>query len=712
MSILVDFNNVPQRVLDFEASGYDERYGQSPLIRGLAYTLIALEWEGTPAILSDAFIPKPKDGDSFTATIERLGYRCDVTKLKTLENIDKHPHPCFIEIENLSAIFLGTKDGKLLLFDYTNNNTIEYPMCKKPCLLIAISEYSRLFREPPPESQDRSNWIKYAFYRYNNELKSLIILSFVISILGALQPFFIMSVYNFALTSSSEATLYWLTLFAIIVGFSEYFFKKMRGNIIATSGKDLAVHISQAVISKLLWLPYAMTSTAGVSSQLARLKDIDTFRRLVTAESTLSYFDMPFVIVFIIAIALMSGTAALVVMGGLILMLVFCIYSRYIYSQATSKSSRANAMVSYQWNEILRGIKTIQGLPLLRVVQSRFSASHMQSTSDAENVAVTNSKIQAAGGSLIQVIGTASIVTAVIGVMEGTSDAGAMLATVILVWKALGPIMGIYNSISKFQSIKASSAQINNLMSMNDDKLTLEKSPPIRLFQGSIVGSGVSHRYAGAATGLTNLGFKVPPSAKVVICGPTGCGKTTLISIIAGLEDRYQGAVSVDGYNIKQFNSYRYRTSINYIPFNLHIFEGSLETNFILHNGLIPTDKMQEMISFFELDEWLPEGLATQLSVDKCKGLPNGIQQKLRLALGLGNCEQSLIIIDEPFNGAENENAQYFNRLFSDKLLNKTVIFSTNDPGLIATSNMSLVLEPDGNLKYFGLTDKYLNSLS
>ncbi|MDF5538951.1 ABC transporter permease, partial [Vibrio parahaemolyticus] len=173
-----------------------------------------------------------------------------------------------------------------------------------------------------------------------------------------------------------------------------------------------------------------------------------------------------------------------------------------------------------------------------------------------------------------------------------------------------------------------------------------------------------------------------------------------------------QGALSLARYNIKQFNSYRYRTSINYIPFNLHIFEGSLETNFILHNGLIPTEKMREMVSFFELDTWLPQGLDTQLSVDICKSLPNGIQQRLRLALGLGNCEQSLIIIDEPFNGAEQENSHYFKRLFSDKLLNKTVIFSTNDPGMISTSNMSLVLEPDGNLKYFGLTDKYLKSLS
>lgn len=170
-------------------------------------------------------------------------------------------------------------------------------------------------------------------------------------------------------------------------------------------------------------------------------------------------------IVFILAIAIMSGTAALTVLAGLVLMFVFCVYSRYIYTQATSKSSRANAMVSYQWNEVLRSIHTIQGLPLLRVMQTRFSASHKQSSNDAESVAKVNSRVQALGGGLIQAIGTASIVTAVIGVMDGTSDAGAMLATVILVWKALGPIMGIYNSIAKFQSLKAAGAQINNLMS-------------------------------------------------------------------------------------------------------------------------------------------------------------------------------------------------------------------------------------------------------
>lgn len=107
MSILVDFNNVPQRLLDFEARSYDERYNQSPLIRGLAYTLIALEWEGTPSILSDAFIPKPKDSDSFIATIERLGYRCDVTKLKNVGAHRGASSPLFYRDRKPHCDFLG-----------------------------------------------------------------------------------------------------------------------------------------------------------------------------------------------------------------------------------------------------------------------------------------------------------------------------------------------------------------------------------------------------------------------------------------------------------------------------------------------------------------------------------------------------------------------------------------------------------------------------
>ncbi|USD61911.1 MULTISPECIES: ATP-binding cassette domain-containing protein [Vibrio] len=713
MSILVDFNNISERLHDFESAQFQERYSHSPLLRGLAYTLIAMEWEGTPELLSDAFIPGEKDVEGFESTLTRLGYQCRTTKQDkaTLEDIGSLHLPCFIELDKLEAVLMSVENGQGTLFDYKNNNSVTIPLEGKAFSTTVISEYSKLFREPPPESQDKSNWIKYAFYRYNDEFKSLVFLSLVINIFGALQPFFIMSVYNFALASSSEPTLYWLTLFAVFLGFAEYAVKKVRMNILATSGQDLAVHISRNVISKLLWLPYSMTSSAGVSSQLARLKDIDQFRKLVTAEATLSYFDMPFIVIFILAVTILSGYAALTVLAGILLMIVFCIYSRYIYSQATANSSRANAMVSYQWNELLRGINTIQGLPLLRVIQSRFNASHEQSSNDAAHVAMTNSKIQAIGGGLIQAIGTASIVTAVITVMDGNSDAGAMLATVILVWKALGPIMGIYNSITKFQTIKSSAAQINALMSLNDDKTSLEKSPPIRKFYGEVVGSGITHRYQGAQTGLTNLGFKLAPGSKTAISGPAGSGKTTLLMVIAGLEERYQGAVYIDGYNIKQFNNFRYRKAINFIPFDMHLFEGSIRSNYVLHNGVVSTDQMLYTFKLLELHKWFPDGLDSNLNTEVLKNMPSGVIQRLRIAIGLGDMSQNLFIIDEPFVGVENEHASYLNRLFSGALKDKTVVYTTMDPALITSSTHCLLLEPDGNQKYFGLPDKVMATM-
>ncbi|CAG23620.1 ATP-binding cassette domain-containing protein [Photobacterium profundum] len=711
MSVLIDFSNTEERLGDFGSAKFKERYRDSPTLLGIAYTLVTLQWEGTPEILTDAFIPQDKDIDSFASTLSRLDYECNKQRYPNMHQLEHVSVPAFIEFDNVCTIFLGIENGMAKLFDYRNNVLLEHALTNEACTVCEISEYSKIFREPPPESQDKSNWIKYAFYRYNDEIKSLVLLSLIINVLGAMQPFFIMGVYSFALTSGSETTLFWLTALAIFLAFAEYGFKRIRMNILATSGKDLATHISQNVIGKLLWLPYSMTSSAGVSSQLARLKDIDQLRKLVTAESTLSYFDMPFVIIFILAITIISGSAALTVLAGIALMLVFCVYSRYIYTQATAKSSRANAMVSYQWNELLRSINTIQGLPLLRVIRSRFHAAHNQSLDDAKGVSITNGKIQSMGQGLIQAIGTASIITAVLGVMAGETEAGAMLAIIILVWKALGPIMGIYNSITKFKTIKAASTQINALMSLNDDRYHLEKSPPIRHFKGNIGVNGLTHRYQGAPNGLTNLAFSVQAGDKVSISGISGSGKTTLLNILAGLEDRYQGGVLLDGYNIKQFNNFRYRKAINYIPFELHIFEGTLESNFIIHDGVIAKHQMEEIIDFFDLHPWLPDGLDTHMSSDYVEQLPNGVQQSLRMALGLGCCDQGVIVIDEPFVGCEKEYVKYINKLFTEKLAEATVIFTTNDKSYIAASNNCLLLDHDGAQKYFGFPDKVIQTI-
>jgi ABC-type bacteriocin/lantibiotic exporter with double-glycine peptidase domain len=517
-----------------------------------------------------------------------------------------------------------------------------------------------------------------------------------------------MNVYSFALTANSKSTLYWLAAGAIIIAVIEFTLKRERVAILNTSGKDLACHISYSVLSKLLWLPYSMTASAGTSSQLARLKDIDQFRQLVTTESSLSYFDLPFIIIFIVAIVVMSGTAAITVLAGILGMIIFSFYGRYIYSQATSKSSRANAMVSYQWNEVLSNTGTIQGLPLVTVLKSRFNAALTQRLNDADAVSETNTKIQGLGGSLIQVIGATSIVVAVLGVMSGNTDPGAMLALIILVWKALTPIMGIYNSLAKIDTIKASTAQINALMSLDDDSTKMEKSPPLNQFYGAINVAGLSHRYPGIAIGLTNLSFKLTPGNKLSVCVPSGCGKTTLLNLLSGIDMHFQGSIAYDGYNINQFNNFRLRNSINYIPYNIHLYHGSIQANYTIYNGYVEPEFIEEMLEFFDLKQFFPKGKDDLITSEVLNQLPDGIHRKLNIAIALGNCKSKVIIIDEPFAGCEKENGHYLTKLFTEKLKHNTVIYTTNEKSMIATSDFCLLLDAESAQKFFGTPDKVL----
>lgn len=711
MDTLIEFDEIKERLDYFKEGALKKRFEEEPILLGLAFTLVSLEWEGTPEILSDIFIANRDPNLSFKNTLTRLGYECITQTVFGSSALEKVNFPSFITIKEQHYILLNIIDGKTYLYDYLNDNvflqvideTLEIGVC-------SISNYSRLFREPPPESQDKRNWIKYSFYNYSGELKDLLKLSVAINLLGVVQPFFIMNVYSFALTADSTSTLYWLAAGAILVAIVEFTLKRERVHILNTSGKDLACYISYSVISKLLWLPYTMTSTASTSSQLARLKDIDQFRQLVTAESSLSYFDLPFIIIFIVAIVVMSGAAAMTVIAGVLGMVIFAFYGRYAYAQATAKSSRANALVSYQWNEVLSNTTSIQGLPLISVLKSRFNSALTQRLNDSEKVSQTNSQIQSIGGSLIQVIGATSIVTAVAGVMGGTTEPGAMLAIIILVWKALTPIMGIYNSLAKIDSIKASTAQINALMSLGDDREKLEKSPPLNQFQGNIAVDGLSHRYAGISTGLTNLSFKLTSGQKLSVCAPSGKGKSTLLNILGGIEQRFQGSISMDGYNITQFNNFRLRNAICYIPYSLHLYQGTIQANYTIYNGYVEPNHIEDMIDFFNLKEYLPNGKETLITSKLINDLPSGIINRLKMAIGLGNCTSKFIVIDEPFSGNENENSAYLTKLFSGKLKNSTVIYTSNEKSMIATSDLCLLLDDESAQKFFGTPDKVLTS--
>lgn len=708
MTKFVDFQNAEDRLNNFGDESFKYHCDHSPILRGICMSLIALQWEGDARLLSDVFAAEESDQDSFDSTLAKLNYQVNRLEV-SLCDVKDNQLPAFISLEGSQFIFVRIDNGDAILYDYNADTILRQPINTNTIYISAISQYSTIFRELPPESTDKSNWVKHAFYQHNNALKLLLVVSFVINIIAVIQPFYIMGVYALALHSETYSTLISLSVLALVLAGAEFALKRLRVKILSIHGKSLSGFISKNVLSKLLWLPYNMTVRAGVSAQLERLKDIDQFRRLATSELTLSYFDLPFIILFIGAIILISPSAAIILIVGIIIMVLFGFYARYQYQHARSKSSKAASIINYQWNLIITNLAVIQSLPLTQVMRTRFNTASEQSAKDSADLKQNSSWVQNMGQVMTQIIGTLCICVVVVDVMQGNSNPSAMIAIIILIWKALTPIMSIYNSFSRFQTLRSSAQQINTIMSFNDDSKSLTKSSEIEKFTGEFTIKELSHRYPSAISGLTNLSLTIPKKQHIAISGPSGCGKTTLLNILAGIEVGYQGQVQLDGLNIKQFNNFRYRRAIHYIPSSQHLFNGSIRTNFIIHNGVMSDRQMIDNLTLCNLWDELEDGLDTTFDYATISDLSSGFIERLRIAIGLGDQNIQILLIEEPFKGIEKHGLSIMSDIIA-KLPNATIVYTTSSMEIISLADKCLLLDENGAQKFYGLPEKVISS--
>ena len=128
---------------------------------------------------------------------------------------------------------------------------------------------------------------------------------------------------------------------------------------------------------------------------------------------------------------------------------------------------------------------------------------------------------------------------------------GALIATIILVWRVLSPLQLAFISATRLEQVRLSIRQINQLM-----RLTPERDPdrPVtmqRIFHGGVIFDRVSVRYnANSNPALLGASFTVQPGETVAITGPSGSGKSTILKLVAGLVQPQARNVMLDGLHI------------------------------------------------------------------------------------------------------------------------------------------------------------------
>ena len=530
-------------------------------------------------------------------------------------------------------------------------------------------------------------------FKHKNIAILLFITSFFISIFAIAQPIFIILLINKYVSSGLVGTLYTLTIGIIIVLIVEAFMKKLRmevsSKVSPNEDKELSRKVFHAIVNSKK-LAYDQLSLSLKQELLS--KSLENIRTAYSSRNINTFFDIPFAVLFIVTIYILSP------MISLIVSVIIALITIFIYFGTTVGLKNKNLLVSAHSVKTNIAMSALNSADSIRVnnAQKYISDLWEKQISGMErlrllidikhtNIMNISQFLTAFVGIMVYFIGTQEVVA-------GELNIGSLIGLSILSSKAVAPFMQAIMISEQINSATLAKQQIDNFLRIPREITT---GTALKSYRGELEFNNVSFTYPNTKSPVfENINFKLKESQILAVYGPNGSGKSTFAKLLAGIYEPTKGSVLIDGVELGQIAPYWYRENINYMSQEPSFVPGTILDNIKLTNNKLEDRRLNEIIADANLKEFLDKstkGLLTPI-LENGKNLSLGIRHRIALASSLKH-DGKLVIFDEPTEtlDMDGKNAIYslVNKLKESK---KTIVLFTHDRYLLSMADFYMDL--------------------
>jgi len=691
---------------------YLSRFGQTnDLAQCLLPLLDALGWRGSHDDLIEALphFTSELDQADLLNTMANLKFESKTLETR-LSGVDERMMPCLFLPDNGPAKVLIKKiEKEAFLFD---GGTQGFTTTKMGRLKGTAVFFDMMSSETVGLLKPQKDWFQKVLLRFRKIFILGFLITFILSLFSLATPLFVMSIYDQVLAADSLTTLFQFIIGVVVFILGDFGFHLLRSHLQNFVSLRLSYIVGNEVLRRILYLPPALTETASIGSQVARIKDFESVREFFAGHAAVALMELPFITLLLLVMTILAGPTVYVPITGLVFFVVFGL----VISPTIKDLNQRYAQSASRKQEFV--VETLSNLRAVKYTGSyqdwikRYRQLDSHASWDSFKLQQVNSLVIAVSHGLVSLSVLGTIAVSVHRVMAGTMTVGALMACMLLVWRILAPMKAGFSVLTQLGRIQKSILQLNKLMSFKlENKLESAMSYNQRI-QGRVSFRQVSVRYNPEAhPALLGTSFSIEPGELLVVVGHDGSGKSTLFKLLLGLYNAQAGQVLIDGMNVRQMDPITLRRSIGYAPQKAQLFHGTLAQNLQMARPTATEEDLEQAAikaGLIEEINQLPERFGTRIKRSNIGQFTDGFVQRVGLAQVFLK-QSPLMLLDKPELGiniaAERE---FFGHLEALKGETTQIIITERAP-YMELADKILWLEK-GRVRQFGPAEDVLMS--